>query len=217
MSSERIHPGSPMYQDTRLYALVMKLIYGSSFKARYQDVAAHVPDGVHVVEVAPGDARLYREYLQGRVASYLGLEISSAFLNKAAKRGIPFRRCDIRQDPIPEADVVIMQAALYQFIPRHEEMLRKMIDAARLRVIVAEPIRHEVADRHKFVEKLAGWLTTPPAPTGYHGRRFDHEEMEIIFSRMPEFEEMKIAANGMERLAVFRGGAGRGEGKQSCA
>lgn len=206
---ERIHPGSPMYQDTRVYALVMKMIYGPRFGARYRDVAAHIPDGVHVVEVAPGDARLYREHLRGRVASYLGLEISPAFLNKAKKRGIPFQRCDIRHDPVPEADVIVMQAALYQFIPRHQEILRKMIDAARMRVIVAEPIRHEVADKHKAVEKLAGWLTTPPAPTGYHGRRFDHQEMEEIFGQMPEFEEMKVAAGGMERLAVFRGGAGR--------
>jgi hypothetical protein len=102
-----------------------------------------------------------------------------------------------------------MQAALYQFIPQHQKILRKMIDSARLKVIVAEPIRHDVADKHRAVAKLAGWLTTPPAPTGYHGRRFDHREMEEIFSTIPEFEEMKIAAKGRERLAVFRGAAGR--------
>jgi hypothetical protein len=206
---KRMHLGSPMYQSTHLYGLVMKMIYGPGYATRYHDVAAHIPNDVHVVEIAPGDAQLYQNHLKGRVASYLGLEISPAFLDQAARRGIPFQRCDIRQDPVPEADVVVMQAALYQFIPQHQKILRKMIDSARLKVIVAEPIRHDVADKHRAVAKLAGWLTTPPAPTGYHGRRFDHREMEEIFSTIPEFEEMKIAAKGRERLAVFRGAAGR--------
>jgi hypothetical protein len=215
-----MHKGSPMYQNTHLYGLVMKMIYGPGYSARYHDVAAHIPEGCEVVEIAPGDGRLYQKFLRTKVSRYLGLEISPAFLEIAAKKGIPYRACDIRHDDIPEADVIVMQAALYQFIPHEKMILEKMIKSARVRVIIAEPIRHDVANQFKAVEKLAGWLTTPPAPTTYHGRRFDHDEMQEIFSSIPEFEEMKVAARGRERLALFRGRAeanGAGKGSRQAA
>lgn len=205
--SRRIHPGAWMYRDTRLYALVMKSIYGPGYAHRYRDVAELVPEGAHVVEIAPGDGRLYQRHLRHKVGSYLGLELSPAFLRKAEQNGIPYRPCDIRHDEIPQADVVVMQAALYQFIPQHEKILDKMIRAARQRVIVAEPVRNPVARHVRPFERLTAWLTLPPEPAGYDGRRFDDHDMEALFRSFPEFESMKKAAAGRERIGIFKGRA----------
>ena len=106
---------SLIYRSPWIYHRVMRLLHGRNFRHRYELLAAEIPEASSVTELCAGDAWLYLHYLKQKHVRYLGLDVSPYFVKAARERGVDFKLHDLTKEPIPAADIVILQASLYQF------------------------------------------------------------------------------------------------------
>jgi SAM-dependent methyltransferase len=156
----------------------MRVLYGRYYAARDAAVAAHVPDGASVLELCCGPARLYERELRGRVGAYVALDASERFVARLRRRGVDARRADVATAELPVADVVVMQASLYHFLPAADAMVRRMRAAARGSVIIAEPVRNLASSRLGLVARLgAGAAATAD---GAQAERFDAASLRAL-------------------------------------
>ena len=156
----------------------MRVLYGRYYAARDAAVAAHVPDGASVLELCCGPARLYERELRGRIGAYVALDASERFVARLRRRGVDARRADVATAELPVADVVVMQASLYHFIPAADAMLRRMRAAARASVIIAEPVRNLASSRLGPVARLAAGAAATAG--GAQRGRFDAESLAAL-------------------------------------
>ena len=176
----------------------MRILYGSRFPKRYRALASAIPPGCGVVDVCCGDAYLYRHYLTDEPLSYLGLDINAGFVRWLMRRGVPVRQFDLRSETIPEADIVMMQSSLYQFIPDEKAVLDKMISAARRYVILTEPVSNLSASSNPLLAWLGKRLTDPG--TGEAVDRFDEERLRRLLESY-KTDIFEPIAGGREILA----------------
>ncbi|MGH2886599.1 MAG: class I SAM-dependent methyltransferase, partial [Solirubrobacteraceae bacterium] len=135
---------SLVYRSAAGYELLMRALYGRHYAARMRAVAAEVPDGTSVLECCCGPGTLYLRHLRGRTSAYVGIDVNERFVARLRRRGVDARRVDLAAADVdlPPADVVILQASLYHFLPDAERIVERMLAAARERVIVSEPVRN---------------------------------------------------------------------------
>jgi len=148
-----------------------------------------------------GDAYLYTAYLRERDVRYTGIDFNPAFIRNAEKLGIDARLEDIRSSPIPDSDYVVMHGSLYHFIPDHESLLERMLRAARVRLIVAEPIVN-LSSGTSFLSALSRVATS--AGRGTSSERFDAKRLEAVFRRFHDrLDQTLESAGGRELIGVF--------------
>lgn len=194
-----------IYSNRLIYQLLMRFLYRrGSYKARYEMIAPLVPEGACVVEVCCGDCYLFERYLKTKGVRYIGLDVSEPFVRAARRQGIDARSFDVWRDELPHAQVVIMQASLYQFIQDAQMVLKRLLDAADGRLIIAEPIQTFSTSHNRLVSQLSRWLTRPAnAPEGYTGDRFNESALRSLFSQVPFLSEVLIVPGGSELIGVF--------------
>ncbi len=149
---------SPTYWHPFLYELSLRASLKRSYRKRYEAVAGLIGPGRTVVDICCGDCKIH-SFLKG--ADYLGLDFNRTFVKSALARGINAREFDVRRDPIPAADDVLMIASLYQFIPDHLAILKKAYAAAEKRLILCEPVRNHADSRNRLLSWAAKWLNDP--------------------------------------------------------
>jgi SAM-dependent methyltransferase len=153
---------SLVYRNALVYELVMLGLYGRHYGARYRAVAGLIPDGSSVLDLCCGPGVLFDRYLRVRSVEYTGIDVNPRFVarvNRRGGRGVLDNLGDSR--PLPEADTVVMQASLYQFLPDPAPVVRRMLRAARERVIIAEPVRNLATGPNPWLAVLARRLTDP--------------------------------------------------------
>ena len=134
---------SLVYRNALVYELVLLGLYGRHYPARYRAVADLIPDGSSVLDLACGPGVLFDRYLRARSVAYTGIDVNPRFVARVDRRGGRGVLGDLSDGrPLPEADTVLMQASLYQFLPDPAPVVRRMLRAARERVIIAEPVRN---------------------------------------------------------------------------
>lgn len=184
----------------------MRCVYGRAFEQRYTDLLPHIPVNASVVDLCAGDAYLYRHYLRERGCSYHGLDYSRHFVRRGRERGIRMDTFDVHHDPIPVADIVLMQASLYQFMDHAQTVLGRMLASARQTVIVTEAVVSLSDSKNPLVAAFARRVTTPAgAPKGYTGNRYTRATLDALFREFPSFVESFPIAGGREWAGVFRG------------
>src|SRR6516165_10754236 len=93
-------------------------LYGCHYGARYRAIAGLIPGGSSVLELCCGPGILHDRYLRKKGVDYTGLDINPRFIARVCRRGGKGIVRDLHADaPLPPADVVVMQASLYQFLP----------------------------------------------------------------------------------------------------
>lgn len=190
-----------IYRTPSGYALTMRLLYGRHLSARNAALAAQVRDGATVVDVCCGTGSLYLDELRGRVAGYVGLDSSPQFVRHLRSSGVDARVHDVRRDPLPDGDIVVMQAALYQFLPDARAVVDRMRAAARELVVISEPVRNLAGSRLPAVGRLAARLTGG-------GARFDEPGLDRLMSGYGDGLLLsRSLPGGRERLYVLTGGA----------
>jgi hypothetical protein len=173
-------PESLIYRSAWGYGLAMRVLYGRYYAARDAAVAAHVPDGASVLELCCGPARMYLRELRGRTRSYVGLDANAGFVERLRRLGVDARRADVATAELPTADVVVMQASLYHFLPAPQAaaMIERMLAAASDRVVVAEPVRNLASSRLGVVARLAAGGAATAA--GAQEQRFDAASLRAL-------------------------------------
>ena len=194
---------SLIYRSEFLYSLLIRLLYGRHVRQRLLDVARWVPEGGTVLELCCGPAMLYRLVLRHKASDYLGWDINEMFITSVRRAGGRGLVCNLRdQETYATADVVIMQASLYHFLPDVEEIVTKMIAAAGRRVIIAEPIRNITTDGPPLLRQLARRLTNPG--TGDQPHRFNEHMLDQLLEPYQNCVVHKaLIAGGREKLYVL--------------
>jgi hypothetical protein len=196
---------SLVYRSAWGYGLAMRVLYGRYYAARDAAVAAHIPDGASVLELCCGPARLYLRELRGRIGPYVALDASARFVDRLRRRGVDARRADVATAELPPADVVVMQASLYQFLPHADAIVRRMRAAAGMSVVVSEPVRNLASSRFGVVARLgAGGAATA---AGAQAQRFDASSLHAL---MASFGDAVLfcgpVPGGREHVYVLSGG-----------
>jgi trans-aconitate methyltransferase len=184
-----------VYRSSLGYELVMRLLYGRHYGDRLRAVAEHVPAGASVLELCPGPGALYTRHLRRRAGAYTGIDLNQRFVARLRKLGAHAIVLDLSQpSELPEADVVIMQASLYHFLPDANEIVDRMVLAAQLRTIVAEPIRNLASSAIPML--AAASRRTTDAGAGGHAQRFDEDSLDDLMARYADVTLAAFKING---------------------
>ncbi len=200
---------SPLYWTGAGYDLAMRCLYGRRYAESYARVAERIPDGVRVTDVCAGTGRLYLDFLRPRRCEYLGLDFNGHLLMAARRKGVPVLRFDVRTDEIPGADYVVMCSSLYHFRDRADQVLDRMLRAARKAVLVSEPVEN-LSSRPGWLGRLAAAVSNPG--TGAVQERFDLESFRELAERHGAVE-FHWQPGDRNAIAVFPPGEGGARGE----
>ena len=194
---------SLIYRSAFIYELVMRLLYGRHYDARYKALAELIPNDKTVLDVCCGPAFLYQYYLQNRAVEYTGLDMNAAFIKRLIARGGKGEVRDLRENnPLPRADVVIMQASLYHFLPAAKPIVDRLLEAANCQVIIAEPIRNLATSRSPVLSWMGRMLTDPGS--GDQPHRFTEASLDRLFADYaPLVAQSFLIAGGREKVYVL--------------
>jgi SAM-dependent methyltransferase len=207
-----------IYRNGLVYELVMLGLYGRHYWARYRAVADQIPDGTSVLELCCGPGVLFDRYLRSRPVEYTGIDVNPRFiarLNRRGGRGLVADVCEPRA--LPEADVVVMQASLYQFLPDAIPVVRRMLRAARERVIIAEPVRNLSTGANPLLRALASRQTD--AGLGARPSRFTEASLdEFVDALGVRLIGSLMIPGGREKVVVLdpRGGTSERKCGEEC-
>jgi SAM-dependent methyltransferase len=193
---------SLVYRSAVVYELLMRALYGGHYGERMRLVAEEVPERSSVLELCCGPGTLYERHLRRRAGAYVGLDVNERFVAALRRRGVDARTLDLAADdePLPSADVALMQASLYHFLPDAGRLVERMLQAARDRVIVSEPIRN-LATSGVPVVRLLGRRAADPG-VGGHADRFTEESLDRLMERYPVAKAFTIPG-GREKVYVL--------------
>ncbi|MGI8505472.1 MAG: class I SAM-dependent methyltransferase [Solirubrobacteraceae bacterium] len=196
---------SLIYRSATGYELLMRALYGRHYAARLRAVADQIRPGASVLELCPGPGALFERHLRDRAGTYTGVDVNEAFVQRLGAMGADALRLDLNQaGELPEADVVIMQASLYHFLPNADAIVERMLVAARERVIVAEPIRNVASSRLPVLALLGRRGTDPGAGEDSHAERFNEQTLDRLMER---YAPLTVAAfkipGGREKVFVL--------------
>lgn len=193
-----------IYKSSALYELTNRLLYGRHHLTRYRAIADMIPPRTSVVDLCCGPATLYHRFLRKKDVCYTGLDVSPVFidaLNKTGARGMVW---DLRSDdPLPRADYVVIQGALYFFLPDPSALIDRMLTAANKEVIIAEAIRNLSNSPIPGVSKLARRLAG--AVKGSDAVRFSEETLDRVFADYaPEVKRSFKIPGGRDKVYTLR-------------
>jgi SAM-dependent methyltransferase len=195
----------------------MRALYGRHYFARMAAVANQVPGGASVLELCCGPGTLYLRHLRGRAGSYVGLDVNARFVAGLRRRGVDARVRDLAFDrePLPRADVAIIQASLYHFLPAANRLVERMLEAASDRVIVSEPVRNLSSSGLPLIGSLGRRAADPGV--GGHEQRFTEASLDELMGRYRERVLLAfLIPGGREKVFVLdarppgRSGTGAG-------
>ncbi len=113
---------------------------------------------------------------------------------------------DAWNEELPVSDVVAMQASLYQVLPHADRMIRKLLAAARQKVIITEPIRNWANSTNRLVSFVGRRMTKPITPQdAYTAQRFDQQSLTHLFESFRALERMNLLPGDREMIGVFKG------------
>jgi hypothetical protein len=197
-----------LYSHRIVYGVFMRLLYGRHLSARLAAASAEVPAGSHIIDVCSGDGRLYRDYLRHKQVRYQALDLSPNLVRWMSEHGIDARIFDVRSEALPSADVIVMLSSLYQFQPEAASVVERMVEAARIRVIITEPVRNLSESRNPILRIVARRLTeTREGPSAHGIHRFDRVTFPGLCERFPTLERLDTLPGGREMIAVLGGRA----------
>ncbi len=209
MPGRYARPVSPslLYRSALGYEMLMRTLYGRHYAQRMRAVAEQVPLGSSVLELCCGPGTLYLGHLRTRTSAYVGLDVNAGFVARLSRAGVDARRVDLSspQAPLPPADVALIQASLYHFLPDAAQLVERMLSAAARRVIISEPIRNLATSDRRWVRALGARAADPGV--GGHTSRFTEETLDELMSRWSGrvLHSFQIPG-GREKVYVLAGG-----------
>jgi len=159
-----------------------------------------IPPHSEVVDVCCGDCAI-APLLRAKGCRYVGLDLNPFFVTHACARGVDVRRWDARTDPVPTADVIVIQSALYHFIDRDRELLRALMEKARRVVIVSEPVENWATSGSRILRSISRTLTRVEGEI-FERRYTEHDLRMVITSVAPRARFIGANRNIIASLPV---------------
>lgn len=181
---------SIIYWHPWIYKSVMKLIYGKEYYKRYLVIAKEAGN-MGVLDICCGDCEL-----SNYVKKYRGMDFNDEFVKCARKKGLNVTKVDITKEDIPKSECTVMQDSLYQFIPDHEKVIKKLLKQSK-KVIIAECGITLGQSKNQVISAIAKKLTTT---SKQHKERFTKRELYGLYKK---FNAKKIIDTGKDLTAVF--------------
>lgn len=193
---------SLIYRNASVYELVMCALYGRHHRERLRAVAEQVPAGATVLELCCGPGSLYLRHLRARVGSYVGLDANPGFIAGLRAQGIDARLIDLSDGAqlLPSADVAIMQASLYHFLPDADVILRRMLGAAEQCVIISEPVRNLSSSTMPLIGTIGRRAADPGV--GGHADRFTETTLDQLMASY-DVRATFLAPGGRDKVYVL--------------
>lgn len=193
---------SLIYRTGPGYELAMRVLYGRHYDSRYRTIADLISAESSVLDVCCGPATLFTRYLKQKGIRYKGLDINSVFIRSLNSRGASGQLWDLREDrPLPRADYVVMQASLYHFLPDAARVVDRMLSAALLQVIIAEPVRN-LASSDNPILRFAGRLLTNPG-SGDQPDRFTESSLAEFFKQYGSHVQRSMPIPGSREIVYI--------------
>ena len=198
---------SLVYQYPWVYDFVMKVLYGpKGYQDRYEAMRPWIPNNARVCDVCCGPGTLYKKLSPFVKIHYIGVDLNPGFASSVKALGGQFIQHDVlEQSPLPRADVVIMQASLYHFLPdtdRVHTVIRKLFEAATQRVIIAEPVKNLSDSDNPMIAWMAKRAANPG--NGHASYRFNLSSLETVLTPFQSsITHQATIASGREKLYVF--------------
>jgi SAM-dependent methyltransferase len=198
------HRTSLIYRSPLAYRMTMAVLYGPYYRARSRAVAELVPSGSSVLELCCGPGTLYLDHLRPKVVRYRGLDLNPVFVEALRRRGAEAEVRDVgAPEPLPPADVVLMQASLYHFLPDASGVVDRMRAAACDRVIVSEPVRNLSSGRGPLA-RIAARSASPGDRD--HPDRFTEASLDALMAGYGDAVlERRTIPGGRDKVYVLRG------------
>jgi SAM-dependent methyltransferase len=175
---------SLVYWNRGLYELAMRGLYGRHYPARFDAVAELIPRGARVLDVCCGPGLLYERRLREKGVEYTGLDVNPAFVRRVERLGGRGILGDLSRDEgLPSAEFVVMQASLYQFLPDASAVACRLLDAATRAVVLAEPVRNLATSGRPLLARI-GRLATD-AGRGATPWRFTERTLDDLVASLP--------------------------------
>jgi hypothetical protein len=198
-----VSPGRPslIYRNASVYEVVMRALYGRHHEGG-RSVAEQVPAGATVLELCCGPGSLYLRHLSARVDSYVGLDANPGFVAGLQARGVDARLSDLTDGAqlLPRADVAIMQASLYHFLLDADQMVQRMLGAAKRSVIISEPVRNLSSSTLPLIGTIGRRAADPGV--GGHGDRFTETMLDQLMAAY-DVRAAFLAPGGRDKVYVL--------------
>ena len=193
-----------IYRHAAAYELLMHALYGRHHAGRLRAVAEQIPPGASVLELCCGPGSLYLGSLRHRAGSYIGLDANPGFVARLRARGVDARVRDLGAGaaPLPHAEVVVMQASLYHFLPGATAIVDRMLEAASRSVIVSEPIRNLTSSRIPWLGAIARRMTDPGVGQETSARRFTEASLDQLMKPY-DIRSAFLAPGGRDKIYVL--------------
>ena len=164
----------------------MKLLFRESYNSRYLEITNLIENNSSVIDVCCGDAKLY-EFLKKKNVKYTGIDFSNTFYNYLKKKKIDIINLNIKTEKIPiKADYVVIQSSLYQFIPNHVEIVKKLLEVSKKYLIIQETVESFTTSSNKLLSLLGKILNNPG--DGYKTKRLNRkmllEDLDTIKNKI---------------------------------
>lgn len=172
----------------------MRILCKGELEKKYSYLRKEI-ENLNVLDIGCGDCYLAKYIPKER---YSGLDINETFVRHAKKRGLNVGTFDLRTDPIPKADVIILSNVLHQLYPMHEEVLNRIIINAKKKAIICEPVHHIASSKNPFIAWVARKMNDP----GY-GSPAERLSKEELFALFKKYNMIKIEIIGREAIAIF--------------
>lgn len=172
-----------VYKNRFLYESAMIGLYGRNYAERYRAIAELIEPESSVLDLCCGPGVLFTRYLSKKRVRYTGIDMNEAFVRSLQQRGVAALRRDLKTaEPLPAVDTVVMQASLYHFLPDPNSILERMVRAAQVQVVIAEPVRN-MTDASSSILSAVSKLVTDPGD-GRHTERFSEPQLDDVIGRL---------------------------------
>lgn len=193
---------SIIYWHPAIYSFFIRLSFKDAYAKRYEAIKDLIENNSSVADICCGDCKIF-DYLRDKKVDYLGLDFNPYFIKAVNKRGIKARVFNIQEDEIPKSDYILIQGSLYQFFPKHNQVLQKLFDAATKYLIVSEAIKNYADSKSKIISFIAKMLNNPG--DGIKPYRFNINTLkETLEPFRKNIVKEFLASNGMEYIVVMK-------------
>lgn len=193
-----------IYSHPLIYNLLIWTLYRGRPRERFRCVAQKIEEGQTVLDLCAGTDMLFR-LLHKRVKSYTAVDINPGFTRALTKKGITTITADITAVTLPVADVVTMNSSLYHFRQELTLVITKMLNAARDKVIILEPVRNISSSENRILRFIARRSTKAEGVVPKH--HFSPETFIQTMKKIPGLQSLEMLENKRDMIAILKGQA----------